>query len=191
MEQRVGKSTYWRRITKTAITTTTFEQTEVAEGEQYDFRVIAENLKGPGAPSEASERVKIPTTTIERKPPKPEGMQVRPRITASPAPGRKLDRNRRAPSELSSRAPSREKELSETIGSDFDLSDEEAEMPEFEENMSKPQFVRHLEDTRCTEGELATLQCEVGVLSFESFVQKKSLDTSAKDESNDPFYAAK
>jgi Immunoglobulin I-set domain/Fibronectin type III domain len=160
LEQRVGKSTYWRRVTKTSTTKTTHEVTEVLENENYEFRVVAENKKGLSAPSDASERVKIPAAPMERKPPRPSvDMSLR-SARASPLPAR--DRNIRAPSEMSSRRASREHSIKdETIGSDFSLSDEEAELPEFEESMNKPEFIKHLENITCTEGEMVALRCEV------------------------------
>ena len=87
VEQRVGKSSYWRRVTKTATTKTTHHITEVTENEYYEFRIIAENKKAPSLPSEPSERVKIPPTpvVVEKKPPRADSSLRSAR--ASPMPG--------------------------------------------------------------------------------------------------------
>ena len=153
----MGKSSYWRKVTKQVTTTTTFEVTDVIEKEQYEFRVIAENIKGPSQPSEPSEKVTIPAAVVESKPPRPDTSNRPSRISAIPM----KERHPRAPSEMSSRSRDRSAK-EDTIGSeDLDLSDEEAEMPEYEENMNKPAFLKGLTDVRCTEGEMVALRCEV------------------------------
>ena len=129
--------------------------TDVIEKEQYEFRVIAENIKGPSQPSELSEKVTIPAAVVETEPPRP--------VTDLVAYQRRPWKNaihallRECPVDLEIG------QLKEdTIGSeDLDLSDVEAEMPEYEENMNKPSFLKGLTDVRCTEGEMVALRCEV------------------------------
>nr|XP_006823012.1 PREDICTED: titin-like [Saccoglossus kowalevskii] len=55
VERRERFSTRWQAINRMALTDTTFKATGLSEGNQYEFRVCAENAAGVGTPSEASE----------------------------------------------------------------------------------------------------------------------------------------
>ena len=55
MERKEKTSSRWVRVTKEIITETTFTATGLTEGTEYQFRVYAENLAGPGPASEPSD----------------------------------------------------------------------------------------------------------------------------------------
>ena len=62
MERKEKTSSRWVRVTKETITETTFTSTGLTEGTEYQFRVYAENLAGPGPASEPSDlqKAKLP-----------------------------------------------------------------------------------------------------------------------------------
>ena len=62
MERKEKTSSRWVRVTKETITETTFTATGLTEGTEYQFRVYAENLAGPGPASEPSDlqKAKLP-----------------------------------------------------------------------------------------------------------------------------------
>ena len=55
VERKEKTSSRWVRVTKETITETTFTSTGLTEGTEYQFRVYAENLAGPGPASEPSD----------------------------------------------------------------------------------------------------------------------------------------
>ena len=55
LERRVTSSNRWIFVTRDAISDTTFKVTDLIEGNEYEFRVAAENKVGTGPPSEPSE----------------------------------------------------------------------------------------------------------------------------------------
>jgi hypothetical protein len=52
VERRQARSTRWTRLNKTLIDDLEFTMTDVAEGQDYEFQVTAENAEGLGAPSD-------------------------------------------------------------------------------------------------------------------------------------------
>ncbi len=68
VERRIGKVGRWVKITKTLVKTTTHTVMDLTESETYEFRVLAENKKGVGKPSQpcspmkALTKEKIPKT---------------------------------------------------------------------------------------------------------------------------------
>ena len=62
VERKEKTSSRWVRVTKETITETTFTATGLTEGTEYQFRVYAENLAGPGPASEPSDlqKAKLP-----------------------------------------------------------------------------------------------------------------------------------
>ena len=55
VERKEKTSSRWVRVTKETITETTFTSTGLTEGTEYQFRVYAENLAGPGPASVPSD----------------------------------------------------------------------------------------------------------------------------------------
>ena len=62
VERKEKTSSRWVRVTKETITETTLTVTGLTEGTEYQFRVYAENLAGPGPASEPSDlqKAKLP-----------------------------------------------------------------------------------------------------------------------------------
>ena len=62
VERKEKTSSRWVRVTKETVTETTLTVTGLTEGSEYQFRVIAENLAGPGPASEPSDlqKAKLP-----------------------------------------------------------------------------------------------------------------------------------
>ncbi|XP_072180965.1 twitchin-like [Diadema setosum] len=65
VERKEKTSSRWVKITKELVTETTFTSTGLSEGSEYQFRVFAENLAGPGPVSEPSDlqKAKLPFDT--------------------------------------------------------------------------------------------------------------------------------
>ena len=55
IERKERFGTRWQKINRFTVTETTFRATELKFGNEYEFRVSAENWAGVGKPSEASE----------------------------------------------------------------------------------------------------------------------------------------
>ena len=80
VERRTGKMGRWIKINKTVITTTTMTVSDLVESENYEFRVLAENKKGVGKPSEPCRPLKTP---LKSKPTKPD-TSVAPSVSKRP-----------------------------------------------------------------------------------------------------------
>ena len=57
VERRLTSSNRWIRVNKEAVPELTLNVTDLDEGSEYEFRVIAENKIGPGPPSSPSQKV--------------------------------------------------------------------------------------------------------------------------------------
>lgn len=59
IEKRTSTSHRWTRVNRKPIRETEFAYTDLPEGEEYQFRVMAVNEAGIGKPSENTETIKI------------------------------------------------------------------------------------------------------------------------------------
>ena len=69
METRQLPSKKWVKVTKTLVTTESYTVTELLENNEYEFRVIAVNKVGPGAPSVGTSPIKIKPQYEKPSPP--------------------------------------------------------------------------------------------------------------------------
>ena len=53
IERKDKFSSRWSKVTKEPVTETTFKVSNLKEGEDYQFRVTAENIRGTGQPGDA------------------------------------------------------------------------------------------------------------------------------------------